>query len=124
MRKAEVSPAALHMACIGTLIEDRFGDRAVRLDSDHWQFRETALLTSKYVAKHYAPFVAIYFEQGDIITLAEEAMSVPLGTVVETPQKRRYRKAKQDAWVNVEGEDRLVSSEELTSGQMRLRVVS
>lgn len=123
MKTAKIAPEELASATDGTLIEDRYGDRGVRLGDGYWLFTETAPLTSQYVAKHYAPFKIIHFEPGDTITLAEEAMSVPLDTVVETPQKRRYRKTGPDAWAHVGTEGPLVSSEELTSGRMRLRIL-
>lgn len=124
MTKTGIAPAALADAATRTLVQDRFGDRAVRLEDGNWLYPETAPLTSEYIAKHYAPFALVVLGLGDTFSWPEEAMSVPVGTVVETPLKCRYRKVGNDAWAHIKAEEQVISTRELTSGQMLLTIVA
>lgn len=56
MQKVRIVTGALASLPAKALIEDRFGDRAVRLKDGMWLYPETGPLTTEYVAKHYAPF--------------------------------------------------------------------
>ena len=48
----------------GSIVEDKHKDRAPRTTEGFWEFLETALLTSRYVHKHYSPIILISREEG------------------------------------------------------------
>lgn len=48
----------------GSIVEDKHKDRASRTTEGFWEFLETALLTSRYVHKHYSPIILISREEG------------------------------------------------------------
>lgn len=92
-----------------SLIEDRFGDVAVRLDDGLWQFSETTPLPAEYVIKHYAPFSLLAMEAGDRIRWPEMAMSMPLGSVLEYANGERFTKTTQGTWRGTQGRDEVSS---------------
>ena len=122
MKRTSVDADTLDRLPAGSLVEDRFGDRAVRLDCGLWQFAETAPLESSYVSKHYAPLSLIVLAAGDGIDWPEEAMSVPVGTVVAAGGDR-YRKAAVGSWEHVTGAEAALSDEELVSSCADLHLV-
>lgn len=45
-------------------------------------------------------------------------MSVPVGGLVESSLKRRYRKVTDDGWAQLRAENRVISTKELTSERL------
>lgn len=118
MQKVRIVTGALASLPPKALIEDRFGDRAVHLKDGMWLYPETGPLTTEYVAKHYAPFSLVTLNPGSTFTWPEEAMSVPVGGLVESSLKRRYRKVTDDGWAQLRAENRVISTKELTSERL------
>ena len=48
----------------GAVVKDKHRDQATRTEEGLWEFPETALMTTYYVHKHYAPIVLISRKEG------------------------------------------------------------